>query len=378
MFLNNSTRTMFFKKLPLLVILTLFIVTLSEASFNLDKRNKPKICRNALLSATFEMDLKGQMSFYQDQEGQVWLSGTYQSGFQKPGSWDYCWTLQNGCGEIIYNLTDQLNMEYTKGSGCNGYDDSKSSYKRRGGYLDKRHHKEECEAGEWGTKPWVVKVGDLTWDCGKDGGFKYQTCEGKDIYKDKVVDYTKQKLPKRLSDQGSTSGIYLVVDGQSKWGKRATINSPAAINVNNEGNVVAPPPPAQPAPAPPAPAPAPPAPAPAPPAPAPAPPAPAPAPPAPAPAPPAPAPAPPAPAPAPPAPAPAPPAPAPAPPAPAPPASAPAPPAPATAAPATAANTASNTPGLSIEAVPGSVTVESNTAPPPVTAANTAQQLLLQ
>ncbi|CAG8657131.1 13412_t:CDS:2 [Cetraspora pellucida] len=226
---------MYLNKLFPLAIWTILMVSFSEASFNLNdlnKRNK-KSCRNALLSATFEMDIKGQMSFYQDQEGDIWLTGTYQSGFQKPGSWDYCWTIQNGCGDIIYNVTEQLYMEYTKGYGCNGYDDSKSSYKKRGGYLDARHN-EKCEAGEWGTKPWVVKVSDLSWDCGEKDGFKYQTCKGKDIYKDMVVDYDKEKLPKRLSDQGRTSGLYLVIDGQSKWGKRTSITSPAAINVNNE------------------------------------------------------------------------------------------------------------------------------------------------
>ncbi|CAG8722797.1 36867_t:CDS:1, partial [Racocetra persica] len=210
----------------------------SKAIFiDLNKRNKTKTCPNALLSATFEIDIKGQMSFYQDLQGEVWLTGTYQSGFQKPGTWNYCWTIQNGCGDILFNLTDRLYMEYAKGSSCNGYNDSR--HKRRGSY-----YKEQCEAGEWGTKPWIVKVSDLIWDCDDDKGFKYQTCKGKDIYKDMTINYTETKLPKRLSDQGPTSGLYLVIEGQSKWGKRESITSPAAINVNNEGNVIAPPPPA--------------------------------------------------------------------------------------------------------------------------------------
>ncbi|CAG8616061.1 5135_t:CDS:1 [Cetraspora pellucida] len=235
---------MHLKKLLFLTILTLFSVSFSEANFNnLNKRNKPKTCPNALLSATSEKDIKGQMSFYQDLQGEIWLTGTYQSGFQKPGTWDYCWTIQNSCGDILFNITDQLYMEYTKGSGCNGYDDDSktTSYKRNDVYLNKRN-KEKCEAGAWGTKPWVVKMSNLTWDCGDDKGFKYQTCEGKDIYKDMVIDYTKEQIPNRLNNQGPTSGLYLVIDGQSKWGKRASITSPAAINVNNEGNVVAPPP----------------------------------------------------------------------------------------------------------------------------------------
>ncbi|CAG8761057.1 35981_t:CDS:1, partial [Racocetra persica] len=110
------------------------------------------MCRNALLSANFEMDIKGQMSLYQDQNGEVWLTGTYQYGFQKPGTWDYGWTIQNGCGDILYNLTDELAMEYAKDSTCDGYDDSKSSYHRkRGSYFDKRHkkHEDKCEIGAW-------------------------------------------------------------------------------------------------------------------------------------------------------------------------------------------------------------------------------------
>ncbi|CAG8729557.1 3828_t:CDS:1, partial [Racocetra fulgida] len=183
-----------------------------------------------------EVDIKGQMSFYQDQEGEVWLTGTYQYGFQKPGTWDYCWTIQNGCGDILFNLTDWLYMEYAKDSTCDGYDDKSSYYRKRDGYLDKRH-KDICEIGPWGSKPWVIRVSDLTWDCDHEG-FKYKTCKGKDIYKDMVIDYSKEKLPKRLSDMGPESGLYLVIDGQSKWGKRQTITSPAAINVNNEGNVI--------------------------------------------------------------------------------------------------------------------------------------------
>ncbi|KAF0558599.1 hypothetical protein F8M41_008520 [Gigaspora margarita] len=147
---------------------------------------------------------------------------------------------RNKCGEVLFNLTDSLSMEYVKDSGCNGYDDGNSkSYRKRRNIFNKRHE-DKCEVGPWGTKPWAIKVGDLTWDCGDKDGFKYQDCDGKDIYKDMVVDYDHEKLPKRLSDQGPESGFYLVIDGQSKWGKRASITSPAAINVNNQGGEVAP------------------------------------------------------------------------------------------------------------------------------------------
>ncbi|CAG8618438.1 15535_t:CDS:2 [Gigaspora margarita] len=122
------------------------------------------------------MDIKGQMGFYQDSNGAVWLTGTYQYGFQDPKEWDYRYTIQNKCGEVLYNLTDSLYMEYVKDSGCNGYDDNKSKGFRKRRSLFNKRHEDKCEIGPWGTKPWVVKVGDLTWDCGKEG-FKYQDCD---------------------------------------------------------------------------------------------------------------------------------------------------------------------------------------------------------
>ncbi|CAG8828500.1 41998_t:CDS:2, partial [Gigaspora margarita] len=85
------------------------------------------------------MDLKEQMGFYQDSNGAVWLTGTYKYGFQDPKD------------------------------GYDGYDDNKSkSYRKR--------------RSPWGTKPWAVKVGDLTWDCGSKYGFKYQDCDGVKIF----------------------------------------------------------------------------------------------------------------------------------------------------------------------------------------------------
>ncbi|CAG8468956.1 13184_t:CDS:2 [Dentiscutata erythropus] len=198
----------------------------------------PQTCPAAMLSATSECDIKGQMAFYQDNGGSIWLTGTYQYGFQNPKEWDYCYTIQNKCGKVLFNLTDWLGMEYAKESGCNGYDDDMSKrFTRRRNILDKRND-DKCEIGHWGSKPWVIKVDDLTWDCGKKG-FKYENCDGKDIYADMVVDYDKVKLPKRLSDQGPASGFYLVIEGSSKWGKRTTSLSPAAINVNNQATPAA-------------------------------------------------------------------------------------------------------------------------------------------
>ncbi|RIB29162.1 hypothetical protein C2G38_2027967 [Gigaspora rosea] len=217
------------------IFFTLFMFSFSGTLSNAH----PKICPATLLSATSGMDIKGQMGFYQDSNGSLWLTGAYQYGFQDPKEWDYCYTIQNKCGEILFNLTDSLCMEYAKDSGCDGYDDKSKNYSKKRSIFNKRHE-DKCEVGPWGTKPWVVKVGDLTWDCGDKDGFKYQNCDGKDIYKDMVEGYDSEKTPKRLANQGPASGFYLVIDGQSKWGKRASIKSPAAINVNNQGGEVAP------------------------------------------------------------------------------------------------------------------------------------------
>ncbi|KAF0533975.1 hypothetical protein F8M41_010283 [Gigaspora margarita] len=127
-------------------------------------------------------------------------------------------------------------MEYVKDSGCNGYDDKSKNYRKKRSIFNKRHE-DKCEIGPWGTKPWVVKVGDLTWNCGDKDGFKYQNCDGKDIYKDMVMDYDHEKLPKRLSGQGPASGFYLVIDGKSKWGKRDESQSAAPIDYDAQDYV---------------------------------------------------------------------------------------------------------------------------------------------
>ncbi|CAG8539383.1 4413_t:CDS:2 [Gigaspora rosea] len=157
----------------------------------------PKICPAALLSATSGIDIKGQIGFYQDSNGSLWLTGTYQYGFQDPKEWDYRYTIQNKCSEILFNLTDSLCMEYAKDSGCNGCNDKSKNYNKKRSIFNKRHE-DKCEV-----------------DCGDKDGFKYQNCDG------------------------PASGFYLVIDGQSKWGKCASIKSPAAINVNNQGGEVA-------------------------------------------------------------------------------------------------------------------------------------------
>ncbi|CAG8709338.1 6652_t:CDS:1, partial [Dentiscutata heterogama] len=202
------------------------------------KDNESKTCPQAMLSATSECDIKGQMIFYQDVKGNTWLTGTYQYGFQDPNIWNYDWTIQNGCGEILFNLTSWLNMEFVKDSGCNGYssdDSKKNDYKKRGGYLNKRHKfgtfDEKCYIGPWGTKPWVIKVDKLTWDCEKEG-IKYHTCDEKDIYDDKVADHD-DEIPNRLDDQGPKTGLYLIINGESKSGKRDNSQSVAEININD-------------------------------------------------------------------------------------------------------------------------------------------------
>ncbi|RIB30118.1 hypothetical protein C2G38_2027136 [Gigaspora rosea] len=159
------------------------------------------------------------MSFYQDNHGHTWLTGTYQWGFNDPSSWCYDYTIRNGCDEIIFNLTDWLHMEYAEASGCNGYydDHHKGSYKKKrnsGNSLISRHE-EKCSMDKWGTKPWVIKVTDLTWDCDHHG-FKHKTCDGKDIYKDMTTtDHEDdEKKPKRLEDEGPETGLYLIITGE--------------------------------------------------------------------------------------------------------------------------------------------------------------------
>ncbi|CAG8795258.1 11038_t:CDS:2 [Gigaspora margarita] len=332
---------------------TLFVLSFSVSFSDAN----PKTCKHVLLSATSDWDIKGQMGFYQDASGALWLTGTYQWGFHHPHDWDYCYTIRNKCGDLIYNLTDSLCMEYAWCSGCDGYYDyDKSSHcswkSSKRSLFNKKRHEEDC-VGPWGTKPWIVKVGDLSWDCDDKNGIKYYDCDGEDKYKKMMHHDHEDPPPKRLADQGYESGFYLIIEGQSKWGKRQSSLSPAAINVNNAGAA----PPAAPAPAaaPPAAPPAAPA-APAPAAPAPAAPAPA------APAPAAPAPAAPAPA------APAPAAPAPAAPAPA----APAPAAPAPAAPAPDVTTSISAGTASTSAVTAPATVSGAATTPVVTAPTSA------
>ncbi|CAG8438088.1 3699_t:CDS:2, partial [Dentiscutata heterogama] len=182
-----------------------------------------------------------QMTFYQDNFGDVWLTGTYQWGFNDPSSWGYDWSIRNGCDDVIFNLTDWLHMEFAADSGCYGYDNPSKKGHKRINYLDKRHNGNKCIIGKWGTKPWVVKVSDLTWDC-EDQGFKHKICVGKDIYKD-MVTVDDDKKPSRMKDEGNTTGLYLVIVGQSndgKHGKRDTTTSAASINIDNEGGTVVP------------------------------------------------------------------------------------------------------------------------------------------
>ncbi|KAF0548126.1 hypothetical protein F8M41_026339 [Gigaspora margarita] len=222
-----------------------FFLEVTSDSHQSEKKN----CPRALLTATSECDIKGQMTFYQNVNGDTWLTGTYQYGFQDPNNWNYDWTIQNGCGEILFNLTSWLDMEFVKDSGCCGYssdNSKKTDNKKKGGYLNKRHKyttfDEKCDIGPWGTKSWVIKVDELTWDCNQKG-IKYKKCDKKDIYKDKVTDHDDEKLPNRLDDQGPTTGLYLIIDGENKSGKRDNSQSVTAININDYGEPVSSPPP---------------------------------------------------------------------------------------------------------------------------------------
>ncbi|CAG8827791.1 8881_t:CDS:1, partial [Gigaspora margarita] len=112
----------------LLIILIILIISFSEAfnSQDIFERNPDesisKYCPSALLSASHNKVIKGQLSFYQDSKGAIWLTGAYQWGFQNPDEWHYNFTIQNGCQEIIYDLTEELQTEFAKNSGCDGYD----------------------------------------------------------------------------------------------------------------------------------------------------------------------------------------------------------------------------------------------------------------
>ncbi|CAG8583141.1 4537_t:CDS:2 [Gigaspora rosea] len=111
----------------LLITLIILIVSLSEAFYSQDifERNpdESKYCPSALLSASHNKTIKGQLSFYQDSKGAIWLTGVYQWGFQNPDEWHYSFTIQNGCQEVIYDLTEDLQTEFAKSSGCDGYNE---------------------------------------------------------------------------------------------------------------------------------------------------------------------------------------------------------------------------------------------------------------
>ncbi|CAG8739486.1 25705_t:CDS:2, partial [Racocetra persica] len=208
------------------------------------KRN-PKTCAPVFISATHENSAIGQMTLYQDTDGNTWVQGAYQSGFHDEKDWSYVWTIKNACGDVIYNISDTIEIKYFKGTACDAAPGGPVWRKRNGKSGDDcREH-----IGEWGVKNWITKITDLTWSC--DGkGIKHQTCSGKDIYKDMVPKYllyghdakhdkrnpgnpapiniNDEVLPRRLSDivkkrQGGTSTF------------------PAPINVNNDGNVINPP-----------------------------------------------------------------------------------------------------------------------------------------
>ncbi|CAG8621629.1 14587_t:CDS:2 [Dentiscutata heterogama] len=215
-----------------LIALIVLMVSLSEAATYSNNFKRADICTNVFLSAVHNKDIKGDITFYQDSKGAVWITGTYQWGFQSPETWTYDWTIQNGCRNVIFNITPYLHTEYAMNSDCNGYpsDNKKLSYKNRG-LLYKRIDKvDTCEIGGWGTKPWVVKVEGLTWDCNNEG-FKHQTCD-QDFYQD---NFTCDNSPGRLSGQGSGTGTYLVINGESNSGSSSITSSAAIAIVNGEG-----------------------------------------------------------------------------------------------------------------------------------------------
>ncbi|CAG8649045.1 40526_t:CDS:1, partial [Gigaspora margarita] len=176
------------------------------------------------------------MTLYQSSTGSVWITGTYQYGFFDPysTSWHYDWTIRNGCKEMLFNLTEYLHTEYACCSGCNGYEDTTCppSSKRKRSSLRKRNSESTCPMGPDGSKPWVIKIDDLKWDCDNEG-FKYKTCD-KDLYKKELGGDDDKEKPKRKKDEGPSCGLYLVIEGSDKSGKRADMSAPAAINVNDQ------------------------------------------------------------------------------------------------------------------------------------------------
>ncbi|CAG8610839.1 23825_t:CDS:1, partial [Racocetra persica] len=175
---------------------------------------EPVKCKPYLLTATHDKVIKGQMTFYQSSNGSIVVTGTYQYGFNNPCDWCYTWSIQNQCGEVVYNFTD-LYTEYATKSGCDGYPPDHKC-KKRVSILMRGDKHDKCYIGEWGTKPWVLRFNNLIWDCDHKG-IKHKTCEGKKIYDEWDE---KHKVPKRLKDQGSPTGLFLVIKGYSKSGKR--------------------------------------------------------------------------------------------------------------------------------------------------------------
>ncbi|CAG8768077.1 16558_t:CDS:1, partial [Cetraspora pellucida] len=160
------------------------------------------------------------MTLYQDNSGSVWLSGLYQTGFNPKNS--YSWSIVDSCNNSMYDLTSSLGIEWNKCDSCSSSSHSNSHYYRKG----RRNVDEKCGGDDWGTMGWVVKINDLMWDC--DGrGVSHQG------------DSSCKKDNKRaLTGEGPGSGFFLQVGSSDGSGP---VNTP--INVNNEGNVVAPPPP---------------------------------------------------------------------------------------------------------------------------------------
>ncbi|CAG8779287.1 20341_t:CDS:1 [Dentiscutata erythropus] len=262
--------------LKIMINLLIALIILIASSEAMDEAS----CPYAFLTASHIQSVKGQLTLFQNPKGTIYVSGTYQYGFFDSKEWHYDWSIRNGCGDPIYNLTKILHPEYFGCSCCNGYKDqscckdskSKRSKKVRAS-LDTRDSLSkrktitngECissDMGSDGTTPWVIKVDDLTYDCNNDG-IKYKTCD-KDIYKedkskrgDEGDDYGIY-IPKTLQDEGPETGLYLVIYGECKSLKRSPMVAPAPVNVNNAGGTVAPAPPpaAAPAAAPPAAAPA--------------------------------------------------------------------------------------------------------------------------
>ncbi|CAG8764572.1 14282_t:CDS:1, partial [Dentiscutata heterogama] len=166
-------------------------------------------CAPYMLTATSMDQFTGQMTFYQDQSGSMWLTGLYQNGFSKGGY--YSFSIMDGCNNYLYNLTDKLGLEPSQCDSC-ADKSSHSSYQRR---MGRRNMGNNCDMG---FKPWVIKIHDLTWDC-----------DGRGVYNQRCKKDDEKKDEKRaLTDQGPQSGLFLQIDTSSGSGS-------APINVNNAG-----------------------------------------------------------------------------------------------------------------------------------------------